>query len=59
MPVSVYLDGQYGIRDTFISVPTIVDGTGAKEIVEIDLLPDELEALRKSADLLHGLDEKL
>ena len=59
MPVSVYLNGQYGIHDTFISVPTIVDSTGAKEIVEIDLLPDELEALRKSADMLHGLDEKL
>ena len=59
MPVSVYLDGQYGIRDTFLSVPTIVDHTGAKEIVEIDLLPDELEALRSSADLLHALDERL
>ena len=59
MPVSVYLDGQYGIHDTFLSVPTIVDSTGAKEIVEIDLLPDELEALRKSADMLHSLDEKL
>ena len=59
MPVSVYLDGQYGIRDTFLSVPTIVDHTGAKEIVEIDLLPDELEALRSSADLLHALDDRL
>ena len=59
MPVSVYLDGQYGIRDTVLSVPTIVDHTGAKEIVEIDLLPDELEALRSSAYLLHALDERL
>ena len=52
MPVSVCLHGQYGIEGTYLSVPTIVDHTGAKEIVEIALEEDELAALRRSAELL-------
>lgn len=51
-PVSVCLDGQYGIDGVFISVPTIIDRSGAREIVEIRLQEDELEALRHSADLM-------
>lgn len=59
LPVSVYVDGYYGINDTFISVPTIVDHTGAKEIVEIDLTAQELEALQSSAHMLHDLYAQL
>ena len=33
-PVSVHLDGQYGMNDIFLSVPTIIDKTGAKEILK-------------------------
>jgi L-lactate dehydrogenase len=51
-PVSVRLTGQYGIDGAFLSVPTILDHTGAKEIVEIRLAEDELSALQKSAKLL-------
>jgi len=52
LPVSVYLDGQYGLRDLFLSVPTIIDKTGAKEIVEIRLDPTELKALRHSGEVI-------
>lgn len=51
-PVSVCLEGQYGINGVFISVPTIIDRTGAKEIVEIHLENDELKALQNSAKLM-------
>ena len=59
VPVSVYVEGQYGIDGIYLSVPTIVDHTGAKEIVEIDLEQDELDALRKSADLLGAFYDRL
>ena len=59
MPVSVCVDGMYGIKGTYLSVPTIVDHTGAKEIVEIDLEQDELAALQKSAELLHSFYPRL
>ena len=51
-PVSVCLNGQYGLKDIFLSVPTILDRTGAKEIVEIRLNEEEEAALRHSADVV-------
>jgi len=58
-PVSVCLDGQYGIDGVFISVPTIIDKNGAREIVEIKLQDDELKALQKSAALMKEFYGKL
>ena len=37
LPVSILLEGEYGLHDVFLSVPTIINETGAKEIVEIKL----------------------
>lgn len=51
-PVSVCLNGQYGLKDIFLSVPTILDRTGAKEIVEIRLNEEEEAALRHSTDVV-------
>ncbi len=51
-PVSVHLDGQYGMNDIFLSVPTIIDKTGAKEIVEINMKEDEQKALEESYKVL-------
>lgn len=53
-PVSVRLEGQYGIDGVFLSTPTILDHTGAKEIVELRLSPDELAGMRHSAEVLQG-----
>lgn len=58
-PVTVGLDGQYGIRSAFLSVPTIIGKNGAKEIVEIHMSEEELSALRKSADLLESFYNEL
>lgn len=53
-PVTVGLNGQYDIKSAFLSVPTIIDRSGAKEIVEIHMNPAELAALQKSARLLES-----
>ncbi|MDD5867254.1 MAG: L-lactate dehydrogenase [Lachnospiraceae bacterium] len=53
-PVTVGLSGQYGIEKAWLSVPTIIDRTGAREIVEIRLDAEEEEALKKSAELLES-----
>ncbi len=45
----VYLTGQYGISDVYLSVPAVLDRCGVREIPEIDLSPAELTALRASA----------
>ena len=49
LPVSRLLNGEYGLRDLCISVPTIVSGKGAEQVLEIPLSPDELEKLKRSA----------
>lgn len=49
LPVSSLLNGEYGLRDLCISVPTIVSGKGAEQVLEIPLSTDELEKLKSSA----------
>lgn len=52
LPVSVLLDGQYGQRDVYASVPTVLGKDGVEEIVEIDLTPEELSSFAASCDVM-------
>ena len=52
LPVSILLEGEYGIDHVFLSVPTIINETGAKEIVEINLDAEEANALQASAKVV-------
>ena len=58
-PVSVHLNGKYGMNDIFLSVPTIIDKTGAKEIVEINMKEDEQKALEESYKVLKDFCQQL
>ena len=49
LPCSVYLTGEYGVRDQFLGVPVKLGKGGAEKIVEIKLTPEEQTALMKSA----------
>jgi malate dehydrogenase len=49
LPCSVFLQGEYGVRDLFVGVPVKVGARGAEQIIEIKLTPDEDAALKKSA----------
>jgi malate dehydrogenase len=49
LPVSVLLQGEYGIEDTFVGVPVKLGAGGVAEIVEVDLNAEELAALQASA----------
>lgn len=52
LPVSTLQTGLYGIEDVCLSVPTIVGRGGAKQQIEMKLAEDELQALRRSAQVL-------
>ncbi|HIV98796.1 MAG TPA: L-lactate dehydrogenase [Candidatus Ornithospirochaeta avicola] len=58
-PISVYLDGEYGVSDVYISVPTIINRYGAKEIVELKLNEEEKERFLKSVEILKENNRKL
>ncbi len=52
LTVSAKLCGEYGARDVFIGVPTIIGRNGVKEIVELDLTEDEKERFKSSVNVL-------
>jgi malate dehydrogenase len=49
MPCSVFLQGEYGIRDLFVGVPVKLGARGVEQIIEVKLTADEDAALKKSA----------
>jgi L-lactate dehydrogenase len=59
LPVSVYLEGEYGLDGVYLSAPTIINNTGAKEIVEINLAEDEKKAMDASNDIVKSFYEAL
>ncbi|OUN06544.1 L-lactate dehydrogenase [Flavonifractor sp. An92] len=49
LPVSVVLEGQYGLDGLCLSIPSVVGKNGLESILEIPLSPEEDEALHASA----------
>ena len=54
LPVSAYLDGQYGISDICLGVPSIVGKEGIRKVLEIPLNEEEHKKLIDSARVLHS-----
>jgi len=55
LPCAVYLDGEYGIKGVFLSVPVKLGANGVEQIVEIKLTSEEDAALKKSAEAVQEL----
>jgi malate dehydrogenase len=49
LPCSVFLQGEYGLKDLFVGVPVKLGAHGVEQIIEIKLTADEEVALKKSA----------
>lgn len=49
LPVSAFVQGEYGLDDLFIGVPAKLGSGGVEEVVELSLDPKEKEALHRSA----------
>jgi malate dehydrogenase len=55
LPCSVYLQGEYGISDTFVGVPVKLGRAGVEQIFPLNLTDAESEALKKSAAAVQDL----
>ena len=55
LPCAAYLNGEYGIKDTVISVPVKLGKNGIKQIIELELTKDEKQALANSAKAVQEL----
>jgi malate dehydrogenase len=49
LPCAAYCDGEYGLSDLFIGVPTKLGAGGVEDIIEVDLNADERAQLKTSA----------
>ncbi|HTP17622.1 MAG TPA: malate dehydrogenase [Streptosporangiaceae bacterium] len=54
LPVCAWVDGQYGISGVFLGVEAEIGATGIRRVVERDLTPDELAALRSAAEAVRA-----
>ena len=49
LPCSAYVDGEYGIKDVYIGVPSKLGAGGMEGIIELNLTKDETASLQASA----------
>lgn len=50
LPLSVLVDGHYGLHGLYMSLPAILGRNGVEEILDFDLDENELALLKKAAD---------
>jgi len=59
LPCAAWMEGQYGISDTYLGVPCKLGRKGVEEIVEVELNDEERVALEKSAEHVRGTIAKM
>lgn len=59
MPVSTLLEGEYGEYNVFTGVPVVLNSTGVKEVVEIDMTDIELSKFKESNTFIRECISKL
>lgn len=58
LPCAAYLQGEYGISDTYVGVPVQLGRKGMEKVLEIELTDDEQRLLHTSADSVKELIAK-
>lgn len=59
IPVSTLLEGEYGEKDVYAGVPTVLNRSGAADVLEIHMAPGELARFKESANLIREYTRKL
>ena len=57
LPCAVYVDGKYGVKDTYVGLPVVIGEGGVERIVELQLTAEERTMFDKSVDSVRGLIE--
>lgn len=58
LPISSMVHNQYGINEIALSIPAIVGKNGVETLVPIQLCPEEISNLKKSASILKNILDK-
>lgn len=59
LTVSAYLNGEYGHKDIYIGMPTIINSNGARELLELDLSEENQKRLDESCNILTEYMEEI
>lgn len=59
LPCAAYLEGEYGINGLYVGVPVVLGKGGVERVIELNLTPEEVASLKKSADSVAELFTKL
>jgi malate dehydrogenase len=59
LPCAAYLEGEYGLNETYVGVPIQLGKSGMEKIIEIELTNDERDALHASAKSVRELIEMI
>ncbi len=57
LPVAAYLNGEYGVKDTYVGVPALIGANGVEKIIEVSFDETEKEQFAKSLASVQGLIE--
>ena len=57
LPCAAHLNGQYGLKDTYVGVPVVIGAGGVERIIEIDFNKTEEKMFEKSVEAVKGLCE--
>ena len=52
LSVSSYLDGEYGHDDVYISVPSVINADGVREVVDLNLDKEDKDKFDKSVAIM-------
>ncbi len=55
LPCAAYCDGEYGLKGTYVGVPTVIGKDGIERIIDIKLNKDEQAMFDKSVEAVRGL----
>jgi L-lactate dehydrogenase len=59
LTVSTLLNGEYGLKDIYIGVPAVVNRSGVREVMDLNLTEEERKKLHHSAEVLTRVLKKI
>lgn len=55
LPFAAFINGQYGLKNMYMGVPTLIGSKGVEKIIEVKLSASEKSMLKKSVKSVQGL----
>ncbi len=58
LSVSAYLEGEYGLKDVYLGTPCVINASGIREVLQLELDERETKAIQKSHKVLKDIIDR-